>query len=141
MSNPANRTALREELNDRPDAVDGVGEGPGAAQMPGRVHQPPAQLIEVILEQVEYVAGHVDLDLSCRRQVRGRQLGQPVPARPIAHPAVAHHRGALVEQHGLDALHPGRVLPPQVVLALQQRPTLQHVAGWDPTLGDPSRRE
>ena len=67
---------------------------------------------------------------------RGRpQRGQALLA---AQCALAQGRGALVEQDRVDALHPGRVLGPQVVIGLQQRPAFQDVAGRDPALRQPS---
>jgi hypothetical protein len=42
-----------------------------------------------------------------------------------------------VEQHRVDALHPGGVLGPQIVIQLEQRPGLQDAAGRDPALRQP----
>jgi hypothetical protein len=38
---------------------------------------------------------------------------------------LAQDRGALVEEHRVDALHPGGVLGPKIVTAVQQRPAFQ----------------
>jgi len=43
-----------------------------------------------------------------------------------------------VEQDRVDALHPGGVLGPQVVIRLQQRPAFQDAAGRDPASGKPA---
>jgi hypothetical protein len=42
-----------------------------------------------------------------------------------------------MEEHRVDALHPGCVLGPQVVAGLQQRPALQDVRRRDPALRQP----
>ena len=89
------------------------------------------------LERGEHVQGGGDLQLPGRRQVRGGGRTQRLQAlaRCAARPHPA--RGALMEEHRVDALHPGGVLGPQVVVGLQQRPALQDVRRRDPALGQP----
>jgi len=82
--------------------------------------------------------GGGDLLLPHRRQVRGRGRPQPGQARPGAQRSLAERRGTLVEEHRVDALHPGGVRGPQVVVGLQQRPALQDVRGRDPAFGQPA---
>jgi hypothetical protein len=43
-----------------------------------------------------------------------------------------------VEQHRVDALHPGRMLAAQVMVGLQHRPAFQDVPGRDPVLRQPA---
>jgi hypothetical protein len=86
----------------------------------------------------EHVQGGGELQLPGRGQMSGRgrpQLGQALLA---AQSVVAQPGSALVEEHRVDALHPGGVLAPQVVIGLQQRPVLQDVFGRDPAFGQPS---
>ena len=45
----------------------------------------------------------------------------------------------MVEQDGVDALHPAGVLIPQILEQLQQTPYLQHLLRCDPRLGQPPR--
>jgi hypothetical protein len=52
--------------------------------------------------------------------------------------ALAQGRGAVVEQNRVDPLHPSRVLGPQIVIGLQQRPALQDVTRRDPALRLPA---
>ena len=47
-------------------------------------------------------------------------------------------RGALVEEHRMDALHPGGVLGPQIVAGLQQCPALQDDRRRDPAFWQPA---
>jgi hypothetical protein len=52
--------------------------------------------------------------------------------------AIGQGRGALVEEHRVDALHPGGVLGAQVVVGLQQRPAVQDAGRRDPALRQPA---
>ena len=151
MSSPANRTAWREEENrpappsqqviasaaKRPDPVQPLGQHLGAGQVPGGVQQLVPQLVQPGLQRLEHLQGGGDLQLPGRGQVRGRDRPQRGQALPGAQRALAQGRGALVEQHRVDPLHPGRVLAAQVVVGLQQRPAFQDAAGRDPALRQP----
>ena len=86
----------------------------------------------------EHVQGGGDLKLPGRRQVRGRGRPQPGQARLGAQGVLAEWWGALVEEHRVDALHPGGVRTVQVVVGLQQRPVLQDVYRRDPALREPA---
>ena len=79
-----------------------------------------------------------DLQLPGRGQIGGSGRPQPGQALLGAQRVFAQRWGALVEEHRVDALHPGGVLSPQVVIQLQQRPVLQDVPGRDPAFGQPS---
>ena len=81
-------------------------------------------------------AGTGDLLLPGRRQVLAGQGGQL--GRRAGPAEVMKHRRALVEQHRVHALHPRGVLGAQVVIALQQRPALQHLRRRDPALRQPA---
>jgi hypothetical protein len=70
-------------------------------------------------------------------QVRGRGGPQAGQARLGAQRSLVQRRGALVEEHRMDALHPGGVLTPQVMVSLQQRPVLQDLRRRDPAFGQP----
>jgi len=52
--------------------------------------------------------------------------------------AVTQRGRALMEEHRMDALHPGGVLGAQVVVGLQQRPAFQDEGRRDPALGQPA---
>jgi hypothetical protein len=106
--------------------------------VPGGIGQLVPQLMHPGLQRLDHVQGGGDLQLPGRRQADGRgrpQLGQ---ARPGAQRALAQGRGALVEQHRVDPLHPGRVPSPQIVIGLQQRPAFQDAAGRDPAFRQPA---
>lgn len=51
---------------------------------------------------------------------------------------VAEGRGSPVEEHRVNALHPGGVLGPQVVIQLEQRRALQDARRRDPALREPA---
>ena len=149
MSSPANRTALREEEN-RPAppsqqvsaspvtgptpysrAVSSAAplvprRGPAAGGGPG-----PAARRHVSICQR---GGH--LQLPGWRQLRGRgPQRRGALGGPSRCPAM---RGALVEQHRVDPLHPPGVLCPQVLVELEQRPALQDLRRRDPALRQPA---
>ena len=117
-SSPANRTAWREEEN-RPAQPAGHrqrGEGPGpvqprgqdlgAGQVPGLGQQLVPHRVQPGLQRLEHFQRGGDLQLPGRRQAGGRDVPQRGQARPGAQRALAQGRGALVEQHRVDPLHP-----------------------------------
>ena len=88
MSRPANRTALRRRRTGprrrasrlgparcRADAVDRLAERPGAAQLPGRPDQLPAQGVQLAASQLHHPQAQPCLLLPGRRQVLAGQLG------------------------------------------------------------------
>ena len=138
-SSPANRTALREEEN-RPapasqqviaSAVTGPTPYSRAASTlaPVRCRAASSSWCRTTCSRassaVEHLQGGGDLQLPGRGQVGGGRGPQPGQTLLGAQRALAQRRGALVEQHRVDALHPGGVLGAQVVVQLQQRPALQ----------------
>jgi hypothetical protein len=52
--------------------------------------------------------------------------------------AIGQGRGALAEEHRVDALHPGGVLGAQVVVGLRQSPAVQDAGRRDPALRQPA---
>jgi hypothetical protein len=152
MSSPANRTALRgggepvfpgqpaghRQRGEGPDPVQPGGQHLGAGQVPGRVGQLVPQLVQPAFQNVGHLQGGGDLQLPGRGQMRGRDRPQRghVPLSPQR--ALAQGRGTLMEQHRMDALHPGGVLAPQVVIGLQQGAAFQDVAGRDPAFRQPA---
>ena len=151
-SSPANRTALREEEN-RPSpasqqviasAVTGPTPYSRAASTfaPVRCRAASSSWCRSSCSRASSASSHLqgggDLQLPGRGQVRGRGRPQRGQALLGAQRALAQGRGALVEQHRVDPLHPGGVLGPQVVIGLQQRPAFQDAAGRDPALRQPA---
>ena len=152
MSSPANRTALREEEN-RPappsqqviaSAVTGPTPYSRAAstlapvRLRAACQQPVPQHVQAGLQRGEHAQGGGHLQLPGRRQVRRGRRAQRLEIIVGAQRGLAQGRGALVEEHRMDALHPGGVLGPQVVIGLQQRPALQDDRRRDPALRQPA---
>ena len=150
-SSPANRTALREEEN-RPappsqQVIASAAKGPTpysraartlrTGQVPGLGQQLVPHRVQPGLQRLEHLQRGGDLQLPGRRQAGGRDIPQRGQARPGAQRAPAQGRGALVEQHRVDPLHPGGVLAAQVMVGLQQRAAFQDAAGRDPALRQP----
>jgi hypothetical protein len=91
-------------------------------QVPGRAQQLVPQLVKPAL-QASITSSAV---ATCSwGQVRGCGRPQRGHARPGAQRPLAQGRGAVVEQHRVDALHPGGALGPQVMIGLQHRPACQ----------------
>jgi hypothetical protein len=130
------RPAGQRERCDRPDAVDPVGQHPGAGRVPGGVQQLAAHCFLAGFQAGEHVQG--DLQLPGRRQVRDRGLAQSGQALRAAQRTLAQPRDALAEEDRVDPLRPGGMLAAQVVVQLQQRPALQHPGRRDPALGQPA---
>jgi hypothetical protein len=106
--------------------------------VPGCACQPAPQLLQVLFEAGEHVQGGGRLQLPGRRQVRGSRRPHRGGTLPGAQRARAQLRAALVEEDRVDALHPRRVLGPQIVIQLQQRPAFQDAGGRDPALREPA---
>ena len=106
--------------------------------MPGRGQQLVPDRVHPGLQRLEHLQRGGHLQLPGRGQAAGRGRPQRGHARPGAQRAFAQRRGAVVEQHRVDPLHPGGVLGPQIVIQLEQRPGLQDVAGRDPALRQPA---
>jgi hypothetical protein len=143
-SSPANRTALRAEEN-RPappsqqhSASAVIGPTPYSravstlAPVPGNLQQPAAQHAEVALQDRQHVQRGGDLQLPGRGQLRGGDRLQRGDTLAGAQALLTQRRRALVEQHRVDALHPGGVLDPQIVIQLEQRAAFQDMRWRDP---------
>jgi hypothetical protein len=152
MSSPANRTALREEEN-RPapasqqiiaSAVTGPTPYSRAARTfaPGQVPGGGQQLVPHDLQRGLQGTGHLqgggDLQLPGRRQVRSGRCAHRLQVAAGTQRGLAQRRGALVEEHRMDALHPGGVLAAKIVIGLQQCPALQDDRRRDPALRQPA---
>jgi alpha/beta hydrolase fold len=124
------------QARDRPDPVQGLGQRPGAAQVPGRVAQAAAHRGQLRLQPLQHPQADGDLRLPGRGQAGPGQLGQL--GRRVRAAEVSERRRALVEQHRVHPLHPRGVLGPQVVVELQQRPALHDVRRRDPAFRQPA---
>ena len=136
MSSPAKRTALREEENrpaqpagqrqrgDRAGPVQPGRQRVRAGDVPGDRGQRRADLAYLLLSEVQLRQRGADLVLAGRGQVPGRQLREAGP--PGRGAQVRARRGAVVEQHRVDPLHPRGVLGAQVMAGLQPLPPVQH---------------
>ena len=151
MSSPVNRTALREEENrscpGQPAGQRQRGDRARPIQPLGqhlRAHQAPGGL-----RVAGGAAGPAGLRWrrACPRRWRPAAARPPTDARPRprAAPArpgsvrsapFAQRRGALMEEHRVDA-YPGGVRGAQVVVGLQQRPVLQDLRRRDPAFRQP----
>jgi hypothetical protein len=153
MSSPAKRTAFRLELKrprpaqpagqrqrgDRPDPVDAGGEHPCAGQPPGRMHHLAVQRGELFIDSGKHAQRGTHLHLPDRGQPRGcgvQPLLRALAAQPS--PLAGQPWRALVEEHRVDPLAPRSALHTQIVIGLQQRPTLEHLPRRDPALRQPS---
>ena len=97
-----------------------------------------AQRIELGIQGVEDAQRRRDLLPTGRRQV----LGGLEPAAVVrAEQLTGDRRGALVQQDGVDALHPGGVLLTQVAEQLQPGAHLQHLLRRDPRFRQPAAGE
>jgi len=101
------------------------------------MHQPSAQVLQMDLQDLQHRHRGGHLQLPGRGQLLSGDLPQPGPSVRGADPTVAQRLRAVVEAHRVDTLHPAGVLTAQIVVEPQQRPTLQHLPGWDPTLREP----
>ena len=135
----AAQPAGHRQRGDRADPVQPLCEHPRPGQAPGGGQQPVPQHVQAGLQRGEHVQRGVHLQLPGRRQVR-RRRPRAAPRRSSlgAQRGLAQRRGALVEEHRMDALHPGSVLGPQIVVGLQQRPALQDERRRDPALRQPA---
>ena len=93
--------------------------------MPGGLQQLVPQHVQPGLQGLDHLQRGRDLQLPDRGQMRGSGRAQRSQILPGAQRAVTRRGRALVEEHRVDARHPGGVLGPQVVVGLQQRPALQ----------------
>jgi len=129
--------AGHRQRGERPDPVQPRGQHPGAGQVPGGIKQLMPDHVHPGLQRLDHLQRGGHLQLPGRGQMgRGSpQRGYPLPG---AQRSRAQGRGALVEQHRVDALHPGGVLAAQIMVGLQQRPAFQDVPGRDPALRQPA---
>ena len=114
---------------DRPDPVLGL-QRHTAGLLPGERTDLAVQRIQLGVQRIEHPQRHRHgLPAGRRQALTGRQRGSP---RRRGDTPGAQRRHPLVEQHRVDALHPGGVLIPQILVQLQDRPRLPHLLGGDP---------
>jgi hypothetical protein len=130
--------ARHRQRGDRPDPVQPRGQHLRGGQVPGGVEQLVPQHMQPGLQGGDHLQGGGDLQLPGRGQAGGRGRPQRGQALPGAQHTLAQGRGALVEEHRVNTLHPGGVLGPQVVIGLQQGPAFQDVTRRDPALRQPA---
>jgi hypothetical protein len=123
--------AGQRQRGDRPDPVQPRGQRFRPGQVPGRVGQLVPQQVELGFQGLGHLQGDGDLQLPGRGQMGGRGRPQRGHALPGAQRPLGQGRGALVEQHRVDPLHPGGMLAAQIMVGLQQRPALQDPGGRD----------
>ena len=94
--------------------------------------------VQVDLQRGEHAQRGGHLQLPGRRQVRRGRRAQRLEIIAGAQRGLAQGRGALVEEHCVDALHPGGVLGPEIVIQLEKRPAFQDAGRRDPALWQPA---
>jgi hypothetical protein len=103
--------------------------------VPGGVQQLVPQLLQAGFQGGEHLQRGGHLQLPGRGQAaRGGRAQCLEITTAGAQRTIGQGRGALVEEHRVDALHPGGVLGAQVVVGLQQRPAVQDAGRRDPAL-------
>jgi hypothetical protein len=130
--------AGHRQRGDGPGPVQPRGQHLGTGQVPGRGQQLVPDRMHPHFQGLEHLQRGGHLQLPGRGQAAGRGRPQRGQAPLGAQRALAQRRGAVVEQHRVDPLHPGGVPGPQVVIQLEQRPGLQDVAGRDPAFRQPA---
>jgi hypothetical protein len=107
--------------------------------VPGGVQELVPQLAQAGFQGGEHLQRGGHLQLPRRGQVRRGGRAQRLKITTAgAQRAIGQGRGALAEEHRVDALHPGGVPGAQVVAGLQQRPAVQDAGRRDPALRQPA---